>query len=112
MSDVYHDKRFARIYGMSPGQYRAMWAQQDGKCRICGSQRPLYGKGRLDIDHDHKDGKVRGLLCNPCNLGLSHFRDNSARLKEAMRYIEEAEATSSQYSFNAKVKVDIDAGRG
>lgn len=50
-------------------------------CAICGSEEKLV------VDHDHKTGKVRAMLCNHCNRGLGHFRDNPATLQNAIEYL-------------------------
>jgi hypothetical protein len=50
-------------------------------CTICGKEE------RLVVDHDHETGKVRGLLCNHCNRGLGHFRDNIEFLEDAIKYL-------------------------
>lgn len=50
-------------------------------CEICGS------KEKLVVDHDHSSGLVRGMLCNYCNRGLGHFRDDLARLEKAKQYL-------------------------
>jgi len=51
------------------------------ECVICGAE------GQLVVDHDHKTNKVRGILCNHCNLGLGHFRDDPALLEFARMYV-------------------------
>ena len=51
------------------------------ECVICGSQEPLV------VDHDHVSGKVRGMLCNHCNRGLGHFRDDPMLLEFAAQYL-------------------------
>jgi len=85
--------RFAqrlRRYGINPIEYRQMLKKQDGKCAICG--RPDSGDNqanRFYVDHDHKTGKVRGLLCSQCNMGLGKFFDNTEYLKNAITYLEE-----------------------
>ena len=50
-------------------------------CVICGSEEKLV------VDHDHKTGKVRGMLCNHCNRGLGHFRDDPMLLEFAAQYL-------------------------
>jgi hypothetical protein len=53
------------------------------ECVICGSDEPLV------VDHDHKTGKVRGMLCSHCNRGLGHFRDDPELMEFAAIYIRE-----------------------
>ena len=72
-----------RRYGITPDDYALMYINQNGKCAICKSHHDV-----LCIDHCHTSGKVRGLLCHPCNKGLGHFKDNEASLQEALIYIQ------------------------
>jgi hypothetical protein len=51
------------------------------QCVICGVEEKLV------VDHDHKSGKIRGLLCNHCNRGLGHFRDDPTLLEFAAQYL-------------------------
>jgi len=59
---------YQRNYGISAQKYVLMFAEQLGRCAIC-TDEPKSFK-RLAVDHDHKTGKIRGLLCDPCNMGL------------------------------------------
>jgi hypothetical protein len=56
-----------RLYGMSLGDFNKMKATQKLRCAICSKKR------RLNVDHDHETGKVRGLLCFTCNTHLGWF---------------------------------------
>jgi hypothetical protein len=51
------------------------------QCVICGSEEKLV------VDHDHQAGKIRGMLCNHCNRGLGHFRDDPLLLEFAAQYL-------------------------
>jgi len=65
-------------YGMAPHAYDRMLASQGGACAICGR---LESGKRLAVDHDHVTGKVRGLLCNNCNIclgGLENYLPQAA----------------------------------
>ena len=73
-----------RTYGLSPEDVQALLAKQSGVCAIC--QGTMEGR-KLHIDHDHAKGKVRGLLCDLCNVGLGSFKDNPERLKAAIDYL-------------------------
>lgn len=73
-----------RQYGLAPGEYDKMFAAQGGVCAICGA--PPKSKA-LDIDHDHATNRVRGLLCNRCNVGLGHFKDSIPTLGAAIGYL-------------------------
>jgi hypothetical protein len=57
------------------------------ECVICGVEEPLV------VDHDHKTGRVRGMLCNHCNRGLGHFRDDPELLEFAAQYLREMSAS-------------------
>ena len=77
-----------RIYGITEEQYNEMLQKQNGVCRFC-KKSPEDNKQRLAVDHCHDTGKVRGLLCSTCNLGLGYFNDNIALLSEAILYLQE-----------------------
>lgn len=51
------------------------------QCVICGAEEKLV------VDHDHKTGQIRGMLCNHCNRGLGHFKDDSMLLEFAAQYL-------------------------
>lgn len=88
-----------RNYGLTIEQYDAMVAWQDGKCAICGGPpsdprwkghaSPVGGRRieKFHIDHNHKTGDVRALLCSQCNRGLGDFRDDPALLLKAAEYL-------------------------
>lgn len=71
-------------YGITPEQYDEMLEAQEGVCAIC-KEAPT--QQRLAVDHDHKTGEVRGLLCFSCNTALGHFRDDPERLISASDYL-------------------------
>lgn len=73
-------------YGITPEYYEELFHKQNGKCAICGTS-----KEKLVIDHDHKTGKVRGLLCHNCNRGLGKFRDSPRTMLRVIDYLIEDE---------------------
>jgi hypothetical protein len=86
----WHKKQF----GLTAMRYSEMLAEQDGKCAICGYQ-PAPDKRALAIDHDHKTGKVRSLLCGPCNRGIGQFRERADLLILAAEYLESHNSAST-----------------
>ncbi len=63
-------------------------AYQGGVCAVCGNSPNMSKKrGGLHVDHDHSTGKVRGLLCESCNVGLGFFKDSSIKLAKAIEYL-------------------------
>jgi len=64
-----------------------MLAQQDGKCAICGTKSTGKRKS-FHVDHCHKTGVVRGLLCGNCNSGIGNLRDDVELLKKSIQYLE------------------------
>lgn len=72
------------MLGLSSEKELIMAALENQKtCAICQSK----PRARLHIDHNHKTGKYRGLLCDNCNLGLGHFKDSPTLLALAIEYL-------------------------
>ena len=83
----YHLKR---RYGIGKTEFLALLEAQDNKCAICGKPDPTH----LDHEHVGKEeigakGRVRGVLCVPCNNGLGLFRDSPDLLRAAADYLEQ-----------------------
>jgi hypothetical protein len=82
--------RLRRQYGITPEQYDQMLAAQDGKCAICGTTDPgpvRVGQPAFRVDHCHKSGAIRGLLCHNCNSGMGLLGDSTERLEAAAAYL-------------------------
>ena len=83
-----------RRYGLTVPARNAMLVGQDNKCAICDNPTSFEGefnnKGSAAVvDHCHKTGKVRGILCGHCNMGLGKFKDSISSLAAAIRYLDE-----------------------
>jgi hypothetical protein len=72
---------------MTPDDYFSLLARQGGGCAICGTDKCQTGR-LLNIDHDHANGEVRGILCGHCNKALGLFQDNPSLLRKAASYLE------------------------
>lgn len=80
--------RNLRKFGLTKTGYREMVLRQSGKCFTC-PRVPTGVRGDyLNIDHCHRTGKVRGLLCTKCNFALGHFKDDLSILRRAISYLE------------------------
>ena len=83
-------------YSIGLAEYEALYTAQNGCCAICGSpdSGKCHGNGRgafseaWSVDHDHKTGRVRGLLCDHCNKGLGCFKDSPTVMLQAIEYLE------------------------
>lgn len=74
-------------YGIPYEHYIALLEEQGGCCAICAREFPVI-EGTPHVDHDHRTGKVRGLLCSRCNMGLGGFDDNEVYLRNALYYLD------------------------
>lgn len=100
------DLRLQREYGITSKDYDNMLSQQGGCCRICGTPQQDFSKP-LCVDHCHKTGKVRGILCNSCNSMLGYAKDNLFILENAIEYL--MGELDTQISSN-ETHLDMDMG--
>ena len=82
-------------HGISDSMYQRLISYQMFRCGIC---REVWNPSskRFAIDHDHKTGKTRGLLCVRCNVGLGYMRDNPEILRSAIEYLEQWSRLNTQ----------------
>lgn len=80
------EHRLRTDYGMTLDNYLNMLSKQNNCCAICGVTTQELDR-RISVDHCHKTGKVRGLLCQKCNNGLGFFKDSPALLTKAADYL-------------------------
>lgn len=69
-------------FNLTLEEYDKMFEAQNGVCAICGL--PEIAR-RLAVDHDHKTGKIRGLLCANCNISLGWYEKNKIEVEEYLR---------------------------
>lgn len=106
----YYEKNKARIAanqrfkktGWTKEMFDKAWAEQNGECAIC-FKVLKSGSGGAAADHCHKTNRPRELLCSRCNGGLGHFKDDSALLKAAMKYLEKHNKKVKSQSRKPKV---------
>lgn len=78
----YRRGELQRRYGLTQADYDLLLESQGGTCAIC-KEIPLV----FHVDHNHKTGKVRGLLCASCNLALGKLKDSAERAAQAAVYL-------------------------
>jgi len=95
--DSNFQSRLKLDFNMTPGQYKEMFEAQGGVCAICKQPETPYRKGKLagkvrslPVDHDHKTGVVRGLLCVRCNTAIARMDADPEWGKKAKAYLERA----------------------
>jgi hypothetical protein len=82
----FRNAALSRIYGLTAEQYDELFQAQGGCCAICRHQ--FTGEDRdTNVDHCHATGRVRGLLCLPCNTGIGLFKDDITLLQRALEYV-------------------------
>lgn len=90
----YHKYYNERNFDISDAERQAIDDRQYGVCAICKEEETIIdGQTKevkpLSLDHNHKTGKVRGLLCTKCNIGLGNFNDEAYLLRRAADYLEQ-----------------------
>lgn len=90
-----HPEKFARKmrrtrlrkYGLTIESFEALLHAQGGKCAICGAEFYLLPNQHRHVDHDHKIGIVRGIICQHCNVMIGYARENPVILTNAIEYL-------------------------
>src|SRR5262249_32383840 len=98
-------RRINRTYGLSLEQFDALFVCQGGVCAIC-HRRP---KGDLCVDHCHRTGRVRSLLCRGCHMVLGLYGDEPRLMRAAIAYLERAGGaalTRSQHGVELNMATD------
>jgi hypothetical protein len=97
------DRERKRKFGITRNEYANMFHSQNGVCAICSEPETATRLGvikALSVDHDHKTGKVRGLLCSDCNTGIGKLKENRNVFISAIKYLD-------QHSDKEKVVTDF-----
>jgi len=81
--------KLKKKFGITLEQYNDLLQKVGGKCPICNN----IDKVRLSVDHDHKTGRVRGLLCSRCNRALGYVNDDVDRLTKLIEYLKNPPAS-------------------
>jgi len=79
-----------RMYGIDKEGILSLLHNQNNKCLLCDTEFEVYSrdtKRQFTVDHCHVTGRVRGLLCHHCNIGLGMFKDNEETMLKAIAYI-------------------------
>ena len=94
--EQYREHQLKYKFGITIADYNLMLNRQGGTCAICNEKNFTREKGThnnkavamsLAVDHNHKTGQVRGLLCNGCNTSLGKFKDDPILLEKAIQYL-------------------------
>lgn len=81
-----NERNYVKKYGITREEKLELLASQNGACALCGTTAPKTFRP-WHLDHDHNTGKVRGVLCHHCNVGLGGFRDDPEIAERAAAYL-------------------------
>lgn len=84
----YAHRHRQRFHGLSRQDYERMVGSQKGRCAVC------FRKRKLVVDHNHDTGRVRGLLCSPCNSALGMVNDDPVWVRNLSAYLESTDPTA------------------
>lgn len=87
---AYHKSLLKLKHSMSVEDYNNLLVKQDHKCALCNKHVSELER-RLAVDHCHETGRIRGLLCMPCNTSLGQLGDDEKSLKKIISYLNETQ---------------------
>ncbi len=80
-----------KMFNITLETYNEMLEIQEGVCAICSKPEMNNVNKVLTVDHNHETGKIRGLLCGLCNMGIGALRDDEQLLKNSIKYLRKYE---------------------
>lgn len=81
------EKYYRRTYGIGVDDVARMLLEQDSACAICTRRDPVVSTGGFHVDHDHRTGQVRALLCGRCNIAIGLLDDSPERAEALAAYL-------------------------
>ncbi len=93
LKPITRDRLLKKAFGITHADYLLLVEKQGNRCAICRSDDPskfTAGNVNWAVDHDHRTGKIRGLLCSRCNRGLGLFLDDVQIISRAIEYLKES----------------------
>lgn len=84
--------RLKQKYGLTLGQHMEMYATQDGRCAVCGE---ALAYSEACVDHDHRTGKIRGLVHRVCNLVVAYVENTPGCVESALEYLKRHNAEAA-----------------
>ncbi len=82
-----HNAHLLRMFGITHSKYEEIFDSQDRRCAICNKPESKKDNKRFAIDHNRRTGKIRGILCNRCNLAIGLLNDHVFTLFKAGLYL-------------------------
>lgn len=79
--------RWVKNLGVTADEYDLIMSDHKGRCDLCGTDEPRGPHGRFALDHCHRTGLLRGVLCTRCNTVLGHCEDDPDLLRNAISYL-------------------------
>lgn len=87
-------RHIEKTYNITYTEFINLLEKQNNKCAICNKEETAKERNRkirmLSVDHCHKTGKVRGLLCRQCNIGIGNFFDSIELLEKTIKYLKDS----------------------
>jgi hypothetical protein len=91
-----------KVYGLSPDEFQDMLDAQGGGCAICTASPRVR---RIVVDHDHRTGQIRGILCLQCNTALGLLGDFPERIMKAADYLTRSSSGATSTTNSGRLSV-------
>lgn len=84
-----NEQRIKSVYDLSPEQYQILVEVQNGVCAVCKIPQKNRKSSQLFVDHEHKTGRIRGLLCHKCNVAIGFIKEDITVALNIINYLKQ-----------------------